>query len=127
MHAFFKYKFQIRHAPLAKSVGIMYDSSVIPIFPEEKYVMKAIMTVIGPDRVGIVAGVSALLASLNINILDISQTIMADIFTMTLLVDVGAANRPYEEINTAMTEFGEKENPSVRIQREEIFSAMHRI
>ena len=89
--------------------------------------MKAIMTVIGPDHVGIIAGVSALLAKLNINILDLSQTIMGDIFTMTLLVDVGAANRPYEEINKAMTEFGEKENLSVRIQREEIFSAMHRI
>ena len=89
--------------------------------------MKAIMTVIGPDRVGIVAATSALLASLNINILDISQTIMGDIFTMTLLVDVGAANRPFEEINEAMTEFGTRENLSVRIQREEIFSAMHRI
>ena len=89
--------------------------------------MKAIMTVIGPDRVGIVAAASALLASLNINILDISQTIMGDIFTMTLLVDLGAANRPFEEITAAMTAFGEKENLSVRIQREEIFSAMHRI
>ena len=89
--------------------------------------MKAIMTVIGPDRVGIVAAASALLAALNINILDISQTIMGDIFTMTLLVDLGGANRPFEEITAAMTEFGEKENLSVRIQREEIFSAMHRI
>jgi len=89
--------------------------------------MRAIMTVIGPDRVGIVAGVSALLASLNINILDISQTIMSDIFTMTLLVDLGAANRPFEEITAAITEFGKQENLAVRIQREEIFSAMHRI
>jgi len=89
--------------------------------------MKAIMTVIGPDRVGIVAGVSALLASLNINILDISQTIMGDIFTMTLLVELAGANRPFEEISTAMTEFGQRENLAVRMQREEIFSAMHKI
>ena len=89
--------------------------------------MNAIMTVIGPDRVGIVAASSALLASLNINILDISQTIMGNIFTMTLLVDIGAANCPYEEITAAITGFGERENLAVRIQRTEIFSAMHRI
>ena len=89
--------------------------------------MKAIMTVIGPDRVGIVAAVSALLAELNINILDINQTIMGDIFTMTLCVDLRAANRPFEEINAAMDSFGERENLAVRIQRTEIFTAMHRI
>jgi len=89
--------------------------------------MKAIMTVIGPDRVGIVAGASALLASLNINILDINQTIMGSTFTMTLLVDIDAANLPFEEIQAAMNDFGARENLSVRIQREEIFSAMHRI
>ena len=88
---------------------------------------RIIITVVGKDQVGIIAAVCVKLASYQVNILDISQTIMADIFTMTLLVDVGAANRPYEEINKAMTEFGEKENLSVRIQREEIFSAMHRI
>ena len=89
--------------------------------------MKAIMTVVGPDRVGIVAGVTTLLASLNINILDLSQTIMDGIFTMTLLVDVRAANRPFEEINAELTEFGARENLSIRIQREDIFTAMHRI
>ena len=89
--------------------------------------MTAIMTVIGPDRVGIVAAVSNLLASLNINILDINQTIMGGIFTMTLYVDIKEANRPFEEINSTMTVFGEKENLSVRIQRAEIFTAMHRI
>ena len=89
--------------------------------------MTAIMTVIGPDRVGIVAAVSNLLASLNINIRDINQTIMDGIFTMTLYVDIKEANRPLEEINASMDEFGKKENLSVRIQRSEIFTAMHRI
>ncbi len=89
--------------------------------------MTAIMTVIGPDRVGIVAAVSNLLASLNINIRDINQTIMDGIFTMTLYVDIKEANRPFEEINASMAEFGKKENLSVRIQRSEIFTAMHRI
>ena len=88
---------------------------------------KAIITVTSIDRVGIVAAVTTLLASLNINILDISQTIMEQIFTMTLLVDVRAANRPFEEINAELTEFGARENLSIRIQREDIFTAMHRI
>ena len=89
--------------------------------------MKAIMTVVGPDRVGIVAGVTTLLASLNINILDLSQTIMDDIFTMTLLVDTAAANRPFDEIRTMLKEHGAEQNLNIRIQREDTFTAMHRI
>ena len=89
--------------------------------------MKAIMTVIGPDHVGIIAGVSALLAKLNINILDLSQTIMGGMFTMTLLVDTGEANCPFEEIRTALKAHGEEQNLEIRIQREDTFTAMHRI
>ena len=89
--------------------------------------MKAIMTVIGPDHVGIIAGVSALLASLNINILDLSQTIMSGMFTMTLLVDTAEANRPFEEVRTELSAHGEANNLDIRIQREDTFTAMHRI
>ena len=89
--------------------------------------MKAIMTVVGPDRVGIVAGVTTLLAALNINILDLSQTIMGGIFTMTLLVDTAEANRPFDEIRGALREYGDRENLNIRIQREDTFTAMHRI
>ena len=89
--------------------------------------MKAIMTVVGPDRVGIVAGVTTLLASLNINILDLSQTIMSGIFTMTLLVDTAEANRPFDAIRGALKEYGDRENLNIRIQREDTFTAMHRI
>ena len=89
--------------------------------------MRAVMTVIGPDRVGIVAGVTTLLASLNINILDLSQTIMSGIFTMTLLVDTAEANRPFDEIRGALREYGDRENLNIRIQREDTFTAMHRI
>ena len=127
MHAFFKYKFQIRHAPLAKSVGIMYDSSVIPIFPEGKYVMKAIMTVIGPDRAGIVAGVSALLASLNINILDISQTVMEDFFTMIMVVDMNEATISFNDMREQIGLLGQKHGVVISCQHEEIFQYMHRI
>ena len=89
--------------------------------------MRAVMTVIGPDRVGIVAGVTTLLASLNINILDLSQTIMSGIFTMTLLVDTAEANRPFDEIRGTLKEYGDRENLNIRIQREDTFTAMHRI
>ena len=89
--------------------------------------MKAIMTVIGPDRVGIIAGVTALLAKLNINIMDLSQTIMDGIFTMTLLVDTGAANCPFEEIRAELSAHGNANCLDIRIQREDTFTAMHRI
>ena len=89
--------------------------------------MKAVMTVIGPDRVGIIASVSTLLASLNVNILDLSQTIMEGLFTMTMLVDTAAAEKPFEELRTALSEHGRRENLDIRIQREDTFTAMHRI
>ena len=89
--------------------------------------MRAVMTVIGPDRVGIIASVSTLLASLNVNIVDLSQTIMEGLFTMTMLVDTAAAEKPFEELRTALSAHGERENLDIRIQREDTFTAMHRI
>ena len=89
--------------------------------------MRAIMNVVGPDRVGIIAGVSALLAELNINILDLSQTIMGGMFTMTLLVDTAGASASFEDIRAALSAHGEREGLSLRIQREDTFTAMHRI
>ena len=89
--------------------------------------MKSVMTVIGPDRVGIIAGVSTLLAELNINILDLSQTIMNGIFTMTLIVDIEAANRPFEEIRGALSEHGKASNLDIRIMRATTFSAMRKV
>ena len=89
--------------------------------------MRAILTVIGPDRVGIIADVSALLAGKNVNILDLSQTIMGGIFTMTVLVDTAGANCPFEELKQSFAAYGEQAGLSIRIQREDTFAAMHRI
>ena len=89
--------------------------------------MKAIMTVIGADRVGIIASISSLLRDMNVNILDLSQTIMDGVFTMTLLVDTSPSSLPFEDIRDALVERGEKEALSIRIQRADIFTAMHRI
>lgn len=89
--------------------------------------MKAIMSVVGADRVGIVADVSALLAKKGVNILDITQTIMDDIFTMTILVDISKSEYSFDDISAALSELGDALSLSIRIQRREVFTAMHRI
>ena len=89
--------------------------------------MKAIVTVIGPDRVGIIAEVCTLLAGLGVNILDINQTVMQNFFTMTMLVDTRLSDKPFDIIADALSEKGKSMALSIRIQREDIFSAMHNI
>lgn len=89
--------------------------------------MKAIVTVIGKDRVGITAAVCALLAQHNINILDISQTVLQDYFTMVMLVDTAACTASIGEMADLLEQAGKKQELSIRIQREDIFNAMHRI
>ena len=89
--------------------------------------MKAIITVIGQDKVGIVSAISLELAKLNINILDISQTIMDENFTMIMLVDLNESTSSFEQIKNILIEVSDKLNINIRIQREEIFKSMHTI
>jgi ACT domain-containing protein len=89
--------------------------------------MKAILTVIGRDQVGIIAAVCTLLSEKNVNVMDISQTIMQEYFTMIMLVDVSAANVPFAQLKEELAAAGEARNLDIRIQREDIFNAMHRI
>ena len=89
--------------------------------------MKAIVTVIGKDRVGITASVCSLLAQHNINILDISQTVLEEYFTMVMLVDTSACEKSVGEMSDLLAKAGEEQALSIRIQREDIFNAMHRI
>ena len=89
--------------------------------------MKAIVTVIGKDRVGITASVCSLLAQHSINILDISQTILQDYFTMVMLVDTSACSASIGEMSDLLDQAGQGQGLSIRIQREDIFNAMHRI
>jgi ACT domain-containing protein len=87
---------------------------------------RAVVSVIGKDQVGIISRVTTILAKNNMNILDISQTILQDFFTMMMLIDVRAVenlNNLREELNTAAEDMGLK----INIQLEEIFQAMHRI
>ena len=89
--------------------------------------MKAIVTVVGKDQVGIIAGVCNTLANSRINVLDISQTIMEGYFTMMMATEVSACNVPLGELVTRMDEIGKEMGLSIRVQREDIFEAMHRI
>lgn len=89
--------------------------------------MKAIVTVAGKDQVGIIAAVCVKLAEYNVNVLDISQTVMQGYFTMMMVVDVSAATMPLAELVVLMEEMGKERNLSIRLQREDIFEAMHRI
>ncbi|MCL2126242.1 MAG: ACT domain-containing protein [Oscillospiraceae bacterium] len=89
--------------------------------------MRAIVTVIGKDRVGIIANVCTLLAESGANILDISQTILQDYLTMVMLVDTSGCSLPFAELADSLKTRGEEQALSIRIQREDIFEAMHRI
>ena len=87
--------------------------------------MKSILTVIGKDKVGIVAGISGELLKFNINILDVNQTIMDKYFTMIMMLDLKDSNKNFDEIKIALLKKGENLGVDVKIQREEIFNSMH--
>ena len=89
--------------------------------------MKAIVTVVGKDKVGIIGNVCMALANFNVNVLDINQTVMQGYFTMMMAVDVSACNIPVAQLVTEMAAIGEQMELSIRVQREDIFHAMHRI
>ncbi|AQY52047.1 hypothetical protein PWEIH_09021 [Listeria weihenstephanensis FSL R9-0317] len=89
--------------------------------------MKAILTVIGKDNVGIIAGVSNELSELEINILDVSQTIMDGYFTMMMMLDLNTTTKAFDEIKEQLSKKGADLEVKVSIQREEIFNSMHKL
>ncbi|MGX6980178.1 ACT domain-containing protein [Vagococcus elongatus] len=89
--------------------------------------MKAILTVVGQDKVGIVAAVSNKLAALSVNILDISQTIMEKNFTMMMMLDLESTTDDFITIKNQMTELGNQLGLTIHIQREDIFNTMHKL
>lgn len=88
--------------------------------------MRAILTVIGKDKVGIIAGVSKKLAELDINILDVSQTIMQENFTMMMMLQL-KSGADFETAKEELAAAGKELGVDIRIQNEEIFNAMHRL
>ena len=89
--------------------------------------MKAIVTVVGKDQVGIIAGVCNTLADCAINVLDISQTIMEGYFTMMMVVDLALCTTAFDRLSKEIKAYGEERGLSIRIQREDIFDAMHKL
>lgn len=89
--------------------------------------MKAIVTVIGKDTVGIIAAVCALLARHGVNVLDISQTVMQEYFTMIMMVDLTDCTTSFADLAGELERSGKERGLSIRIQREDIFNAMHKI
>lgn len=87
----------------------------------------AVMTVVGSDAVGIIAKISTILADNDINIKDITQTILDDIFTMIMIIDLSSSKINIEDLSKLLTEVGEIRNLSIRVQLKELFNIMHRI
>ena len=88
---------------------------------------KTIITVIGKDTVGIIAKVCTYLAQNQVNVLDISQTIVQGFFNMMMIVDANNAAKPFEVLSDELARLGEDIGVSVKVQHEDIFNSMHRI
>lgn len=88
---------------------------------------RAILSVLGEDRVGIVAAVSRTLAESGVNIEDIRQTIISGVFSMTMLVTVDEAATPFEDVQARLNAVGEDLGVQITLQREDVFRAMHRV
>lgn len=89
--------------------------------------MRIVLTIVGEDKVGIIAKVSNTLAEMNINIININQNIMQGFFNMVLIADMTNANVSLAAARDKMTALGENVGVEIRLQSEEIFTAMHRI
>jgi ACT domain-containing protein len=88
---------------------------------------KAIISVVGKDTVGIIAKVCTYLANNQVNVLDISQTILSGFFTMMMVTDISGTDKSFDEIQRELKQIGEEIGVDVKCQREEIFEKMHRI
>ncbi|WP_432667203.1 ACT domain-containing protein [Wukongibacter baidiensis] len=89
--------------------------------------MKAVITVIGKDKIGIIAEITSVLAENKVNILDISQTILQDYFTMIMIVELEKTDISFTMLREKLNDAGGKIGMSVKIQHEDIFNAMHKI
>ena len=89
--------------------------------------MRAVVTVMGNDRTGIIAKTSTLLAENDVNILDITQTIVQNIFTMVMLVDIANSKQDLSSLGDSLSRLGKDMGVEIRIQHEDIFNSMHRI
>lgn len=89
--------------------------------------MKAVVAVIGKDTVGILAKISAICARCNANVMDVTQTIMQDMFAMTMLIDISKCTTEYSTLAEQLKKAGEEMNLQVHVMHEDIFNSMHRV
>lgn len=101
--------------------------SKLPDIKNTEAKTRAIVTVIGEDQVGIIAGVATILADSGANILDISQSIMQEFFVMIMMVDLVKAKVSFDELKAKLNAKGESMNLKIDIQREDVFKLMHRV
>ena len=100
---------------------------LITIHKEYITMKKTIITVVGKDTVGIIAKVCTYLANNKINILDISQTIVQEYFTMMMIADLQSSEKAFDTVSDELAQIGEEIGVIIKCQREEIFDSMHRI
>lgn len=89
--------------------------------------MKAVITVIGTDKIGIIAKVTSVLSDYKLNVLDISQTILDEYFTMIMIVDLEALTVNFEDLSNKLDDVGNQIGLSIKVQHQDIFNAMYNI
>ena len=89
--------------------------------------MKAVVAVIGKDTVGILAKISTICAAANANVMDVTQTIMQDLFAMIMLIDISKCTEDYHILANKLMHAGQEMNLQIHVMHEDIFNAMHRI
>ncbi len=89
--------------------------------------MRAVVTVVGKDMVGILAGVSGLCAERDINVVEVSQTVLQDMFCMIMLVDFEKSKTPFTDFNSVLNGYASSKGLQIHAMREDVFNSMHRV
>ncbi|MCD7872883.1 MAG: ACT domain-containing protein [Clostridiales bacterium] len=89
--------------------------------------MRAVITVVGKDMVGILAKVSDICADNNVNIVEVTQSILQDMFCMIMIADTGNCEIPFSDFSDRLTDYGNKNGLAIHVMNEDIFNSMHRI
>ena len=89
--------------------------------------MRAVITVLGKDKVGILARISTICAENDVNVVEVTQSIMQDLFAMIMIVDISKSTVPFSELSDKLTAAGTEMNLTVHVMHEDIFNSMHRI
>ena len=89
--------------------------------------MKAVVTVVGRDTIGILAKITAVCAEHNANVIDVTQSVMQDLFTMVMLLDISKINSDFSELQNMLYDLGDKIGMKIHVMHEDIFNSMHHI